>query len=256
MTVPQRHPTGPAIGYLRVSKEEQARGDRTSLPHQRARLAQLADALGLTLAQVFEDPGVSGGTAEDRPGFQALLRYCLAHPQPRRSPGLVLVYNDSRWGRFADPEEATYWRVHLSKHAGWTVRFTEGDDTADPLARGILRSLYSSQASAYRDQVRQNATQGARGTAAQGYWQNEAPLGYRRQATSATGATRVLQPGQRKADDERVRLTALAGLVGIAGNRTDIGQQAVTQLNQLESNLKYYQQRRRTIQNELDSMPY
>lgn len=207
MTAPHRLPAVPAIGYLRVSKEEQARGDRTSLPHQRARLAQLADALGLTLAQVFEDPGISGGTAEDRPGFQALLRYCAAHPQPRRTPGLVLVYNDSRWGRFADPEEATYWRVHLSKHAGWTVRFTEGDDTADPLARGILRSLYSSQASAYRDQIRQNATQGARGTAAQGYWQTEAPLGYRREATSATGTTRVLAPGQRKADDERVRLT-------------------------------------------------
>ena len=204
------HPTtamGPALAYSRVSTEEQTRDDRTSLRDQRAAVKALAKRIGLTLsdADVYEDRGRSGATAEGRPAFLRLVRYCEQHRQPPERPGYVLVLNDSRWGRFSNPEEATYWRVHLSK-AGWHVQFAEDDDTEDPTARGVLRSIYSAQASAYREGIKANAKRGARGTAAQGFWQNEAPLGYRRQTVGGARPGTPLEPGQRKAEDEKVRL--------------------------------------------------
>jgi DNA invertase Pin-like site-specific DNA recombinase len=205
LAVPVSASVPDVIGYARVSTESQAVEDKSSLADQRAAISALAARLGRTLdpAHVFEDAGASGQTA-DRPGFMRLLAYCADHARPRHNPGLILVLNDSRFGRFADPEDATYWRVELKKR-GWLVRFVENDDTEDSLTRNVLRAIHSAQASAYVQAVKANAQRGARGTAAQGYWQNEAPLGYRRVATGPSG-TRVLQPGQRKADDEKVRL--------------------------------------------------
>lgn len=193
------------IGYVRVSTEDQAAELKTSLADQRALIAQLAGRLGRTVGQVFEDAGVSGATAEGRPGFTALLAFCAAHQRPLQAPGYVLVLNDSRWGRFRNPEDSTYYRRHV-EHLGWEVRFVEHDDTRDVTVRTIMRALHGSQATMYRETLRANTKRGVRGTAAQGFWQNEAPLGYRREATAPGRVSRVLDPGQHKARDERVRL--------------------------------------------------
>jgi DNA invertase Pin-like site-specific DNA recombinase len=196
-----------AVAYVRVSSDEQAKDSRTSLQDQHQAVSELAGRVGCQIGRSFADPGVSGATAEDRPGFMAMLAYCQANERPRSEPGYVLVLNDSRWGRFRNPDEAGYWRVAFEK-LGWRVRFAEGDDTEDPLARGVLRTIHSAQASAYREAIRANAKRGARGTAAQGYWQNEAPIGYLRQAYKDGRPTRILRRGERKASDEKVRLTA------------------------------------------------
>ncbi len=202
MTPDTLQPRAPvAVGYLRVSTEDQAREDRASLAQQEHAIRELAERHRYELQHLFRDPGGSGGTAK-RPGFQALLRHVREHP----GGGVVLVLNDSRWGRFSNPEEATYWRIECERH-GWPVRFVEGDESEDPLTRGIMRTIHSAQASAYRDQVRANARRGARGAAGDGWWVTEAPIGYRRQAYRDGCPTRVLEVGERKADDERVRLT-------------------------------------------------
>jgi DNA invertase Pin-like site-specific DNA recombinase len=197
----------PTVAYVRVSREEQARGDRTSLAQQQQAIADLAMRLHCEPpSQSFVDPGVSGGTAEDRPGFMALVAYCEANMRPRKSPGYVLVLNDSRWGRFEESEDSIYWQARL-RHAGWHVRFAEADDTDNRKVRNILRTIYSVEASAYREQIKANARRGTRGTAALGYWQNEAPIGYRRLASEPGRDGRTLEIGQRKGHSERVRLT-------------------------------------------------
>ena len=194
------------IGYLRVSTEEQAKDEMSSLDEQRRAVAGLAERLGRSIGPVFEDPGVSGATAEDRPGFMAMVAHCQAHPRSRSSRGCVLVLNDSRWGRFYDSEEAAYWRVEL-RRVGWDVRFAEGGETTDPLVEPLLRAVHGTQSTAYREAIRANAKRGARATAEQGYWQTEAPVGYRRQAYRSGQPSRMLGRGERKADDEKVRLT-------------------------------------------------
>ena len=197
------------LGYVRVSTQEQASDNKSSIADQKKAIGELAFRLHRSLsdALIFSDPGVSGQTAEDRPGFMALVKYCEANKRTSRDPGLVLVLNDSRFGRFRDPDEAAYWRVILQK-SGWRVRFAEGDDTEDMVGRSVLRAIGGATASAYSHAVRANAKRGARGAASRGLWQNEAPLGYRRLATRrGSTETRVLEPGQRKSDDEEVRLT-------------------------------------------------
>lgn len=61
-------------GYIRVSTAEQATDDRSSLDTQRAKISAVAVLAGMTLDRVFEEPGVSGGTAlAQRPAGRELL---------------------------------------------------------------------------------------------------------------------------------------------------------------------------------------
>lgn len=196
------------LGYVRVSTEQQATEDRTSLAEQERAITERALQLGrvLTPEGIFRDPGASGATAEGRPGFMAMLAYCEAHPRTKHAPGLILVLNDSRFGRFKEPTETFHWQYVLRK-LGWVVRFAEGDDIPDGVGRDVLRLVGSAQASEYRANLRRTAKRASRAVATEGRWNCEAPLGYRRLATRRDGAQRVLEIGQRKADDEIVRLT-------------------------------------------------
>lgn len=194
------------VAYCRVSTEEQARDDRASMQQQREACLALATRLGRQVSTWFEDPGASGGTAK-RPGFQAMMAFCRAHPRPRNAPpGLVLALNASRWGRFPIRNEAHWWMFELER-IGWDLRFAEGDESNDPTSRHVTRSLGTGISADYREAIRANARRGWRSTAGKGFWQTEAPIGYRRQAIASDGRTRVLDLGQRKSDDERVKLT-------------------------------------------------
>lgn len=194
------------VGYCRVSTERQAGETFTSIADQEKAILELADRFGLEVGAWYRDEGVSGATAEQRPAFSEMLAYCQANPRPSRRPGLVLVLNDSRWGRFDDPEEAAYWRHHL-RRLGWLVRYCEGDDVEDITFRSVIRSLGSAQASEYRRNIQRNARRGAKSTAEQGYWGREAPFGYRRMVAYPPGHERVLEIGALKAPNERVKLT-------------------------------------------------
>lgn len=191
--------------YCRVSTERQAGEAQTSLADQRATIEALAAKLGVAVGAWFTDAGASGATAEGRPQFSALLSSCEASARSRGSPGLILVLNDSRFGRFEDPEEATYWRVHLSR-LGWRVRFCEGDELESGMARGVMRFIGSAQASEYRQNIKRNARRGAEGTARQGYWRTKPPYGYCRKVVFPAGRERLLPPGVPKAPDEKIAL--------------------------------------------------
>lgn len=62
-----------AIGYVRVSTEEQA-AEGVSLEAQRAKLAAYAMLQDLELVDVLADEGLSGKRADNRPGLQEALR--------------------------------------------------------------------------------------------------------------------------------------------------------------------------------------
>lgn len=189
--------------YTRVSTEDQATDDKTSLGDQDRAIRAAAARRGVAVGAWFCDAGVSGATMEGRPEFRALIASCEASPRRGAMRGTVLVLNDSRWGRFPNPEEATYWRVHLEK-LGWDVRFAEGDDVEDTLARGVMRFIGAAQASEYRIALQRNTRRGMKGTAEQGLWSRREPYGYRRQVV--IGRARILERGERKADGERVAL--------------------------------------------------
>ncbi len=62
----------PALGYARVSTDEQAR-EGVSLEVQGARIRAYAEAKELALAEVLTDDGVSGKTLE-RPALRELVQ--------------------------------------------------------------------------------------------------------------------------------------------------------------------------------------
>lgn len=194
-----------SVGYARVSTEHQAGEVYTSLADQEAAIQELATRLGVTVGRVFRDAGASGATAEGRSAFLELLNWCEENRRPPKARGYVLVLNDSRFGRFPDPEEATYWRHHLHR-LGWTVRFCEGDDIEGDF-RTVVRAIGSVQASEYRRTLIANTRRGMKGAAEQGFWTRRAPFGYRRKVAHPPGAERVLEPGEWKADNEKVKLT-------------------------------------------------
>ncbi|MFH1117281.1 MAG: recombinase family protein [Pseudomonadota bacterium] len=61
-----------AVGYIRVSTEEQSRGG-ISLEMQMTKIRQYCQLNDLTLVGIFGDPGISGKSIKARPGIQAVL---------------------------------------------------------------------------------------------------------------------------------------------------------------------------------------
>ena len=61
-----------AVGYVRVSTEEQAR-EGVSLAAQRQKIVGYCDLHGLSLAHTFADEGLSGKRADNRPGLQEAI---------------------------------------------------------------------------------------------------------------------------------------------------------------------------------------
>jgi DNA invertase Pin-like site-specific DNA recombinase len=193
------------IEYSRVSTEQQAGETQTSLADQDQACDALAAKLGTSIGARYADKGASGATVAKRPDLLRLIADCEASPRPASRPGLVLVLNDSRWGRFPDPEESAYWRTHLRRF-GWLVRFAENDESQNLTVRSVMRAIVASQATQKREDVRANAKRGSRGTASLGYWATLEPYGYRRQVVYPAGRERTLARRQRKAIDEKVVL--------------------------------------------------
>src|SRR5712692_3916714 len=98
---PKRIPALPpdaatTIAYVRVSTADQAQGDKASLADQERECRAFAAKRQRAVDFVWEDPGVSGRD-EDR--LARLTAWCEAHPL-RSGRGLIVVLNESRWGRF------------------------------------------------------------------------------------------------------------------------------------------------------------
>ena len=82
-----------AIGYIRVSTEEQSR-EGVSLEMQTVKIRQYAELNDMELTAILEDAGVSGKTIKARAGVQAVLAMVKA-----RKVDAVIVYKLDRLAR-------------------------------------------------------------------------------------------------------------------------------------------------------------
>lgn len=123
-----------AIGYIRVSTEEQAR-EGISLDAQKARITAHCLAHGLTLdpAQICADRGISGKRADNRPGLAKALDLVCAK-------GCVLVtYSLSRIARSTRDTLAIAER--LERAGADLVSLTESIDTTSAAGKMVFRLL-------------------------------------------------------------------------------------------------------------------
>jgi DNA invertase Pin-like site-specific DNA recombinase len=82
-----------AVGYIRVSTEEQSR-EGVSLEMQATKIRQYAALNDLALVEIIEDAGISGKSIKARPGIQTVLNMVKT-----KSVDCVIVYKLDRLAR-------------------------------------------------------------------------------------------------------------------------------------------------------------
>lgn len=132
-----------AIGYVRVSTEEQAT-EGVSLKAQREKIAAYAALHGLALGKVFADEGLSAKRADNRPGLQdALTAVCKAK-------GVLVVYSLTRLAR--STRDAIDIAERIDGCGADLASITEKIDTTSSMGRFFFR-LMASLGELERDQV-------------------------------------------------------------------------------------------------------
>jgi len=133
-----------AIGYIRVSTEEQSR-EGVSLEMQIAKIKAYADLNDLNLVAIYGDPGISGKTIKARPGIQAVL-----HLVKTRKVAAVITYKLDRLSRST---VETLNMVEMIDKAGAALHsISEKLDTQSAIGRFVVRTL-ASLAEMERDQI-------------------------------------------------------------------------------------------------------
>jgi DNA invertase Pin-like site-specific DNA recombinase len=120
-----------ALSYIRVSSDEQA-DSGLGLEAQRQRIAAYCQLKGLRLAEVFEDPGISGGKAlASRPAGRQLL--AAAH----QTKALVIVAKLDRL--FRSVADAATVIAEFNKRGIRLVALAEGFDLRNPYGRAMAQ---------------------------------------------------------------------------------------------------------------------
>src|SRR5215207_665457 len=163
-----------AVGYIRVSTEEQAEHGH-GLEAQHRAIEAFAVSQGYELVGVSSDPGVSGASRPaDREGFNRALALAAA-----RAFSVLLVYKFDRLAR--DIRHAVTTVAELGEQHGVVLRsVTEPIDTSSPMGRtvfAILAGMAEAERGAITERTRSGRlTKATKGGIACGY----APYGYER----------------------------------------------------------------------------
>ncbi len=160
-----------AIGYARVSTDEQAR-EGVSLEAQQARIKAYAQAKDLPLGDILVDEGRSGKDLK-RPALQDLLARC-----DRGEVAHVIVWKLDRLTRrtrhLLSLVEDLFLAKHIELHS-----VSESLDTSTPHGRFVL-TLFGGLAQMERELIGERTRSAMAHLRANGLATSHAPLGFRR----------------------------------------------------------------------------
>ncbi len=182
-----------AAQYLRMSTEHQ----QYSLDSQAAAIQEYAREHGFQVVRTYEDPGRSGLLLKHRPGLQLLLSDVV---NCKADYAAILVYDVSRWGRFADNDEAAYYEF-LCKRAGIQVHYCAEQFVNDgTISSSILKALKRSMAAEYSRELGVKVYAGKKRLVQLGFRVGgRAGYGLRRMLLSTDGKRKhQLKDGERK----------------------------------------------------------
>lgn len=161
----------PALGYARVSTDEQAR-EGVSLEAQQARIRAYALAKDLPLGDILVDEGRSGKDLK-RPALQDLLARC-----DRGEVAHVIVWKLDRLTRrtrhLLSLVEDLFLAKHIELHS-----VSESLDTSTPHGRFVL-TLFGGLAQMERELIGERTRSAMAHLRANGLATSHAPLGFRR----------------------------------------------------------------------------
>jgi len=156
-----------AIGYIRVSTEEQAT-EGVSLEMQRAKITAWSNLNDTELVAVYADEGLSGKDTK-RDGLQQALEAAKAHQ------AAFVVYSLSRLSR--STIHTLTMAEELQAHGCELVSLAEKIDTTSPAGRVVFRVL-AALAEFERDQLSERTRHGMAQKKAQGFRIGSIPHGY------------------------------------------------------------------------------
>jgi DNA invertase Pin-like site-specific DNA recombinase len=159
-----------AVGYIRVSREEQAR-EGVSLEVQRARIVAYAEAKDLRLEAVYADEGVSGKELE-RSGLRELLARCTAGDVSH-----VIVWKLDRLTRRTRHLLGLVEDLFLSRDVE-LHSVSESLDTATPHGRFVL-TLFGGLAQMERELIAERTRSALAWKGENGLPTSHPPLGFR-----------------------------------------------------------------------------
>ena len=119
----KRKAAGRAVFYLRLSRDDDDRGESQSIQNQRMLLRDYAARQGFAVVGEYVDDGWSG-TSFDRPRFQDMLRDMEQHRF-----NIVLVKDLSRLGRDYI-QTGRYLELVFPEHGVRLIAVNDGIDTA------------------------------------------------------------------------------------------------------------------------------
>jgi DNA invertase Pin-like site-specific DNA recombinase len=182
-----------AVGYVRVSTDEQAR-DGVSLEAQQNRIRAYAEAKGLTLSEILSDRGYSGKNL-NRSALQELLARC-----DRGEVGAVIVLKLDRLTRRTRHLLSMVEDIFLAKQIE-LHSVSESLDTSTPHGRFVL-TLFGGLAQMERELIAERTRAALAYKREQRQPTSHAPLGFR-----ANGSRERMQPVPEELETVRQILT-------------------------------------------------
>lgn len=120
-----------AIGYIRVSTEDQAR-EGVSLEAQEAKIRAWADFNGYDEVEIFKDAGISGSSMDKRPALQAALKAV-------GKGDALIIYSLSRLAR--STKDTLEISEQLQTKGADLVSLSEKIDTTSAAGKMVFRML-------------------------------------------------------------------------------------------------------------------
>ena len=161
-----------AVGYIRVSTEEQA-ANGYGLEVQSSAIRSFVQSQGYELVDIISDPAVSGAKApKDRPGFRRVMDLAEAH-----AFSILVVWKFDRLARSLLYSVTTVNELH-ERHGVVLRSVTEPIDTATPMGAMIF-AILASFAAEERRVITSRTLAGKKQKAMRGgFAGGPAPLGY------------------------------------------------------------------------------
>ncbi|WP_202814524.1 recombinase family protein [Aureimonas frigidaquae] len=182
-----------AACYVRMSTEHQ----RYSTENQIGVIQTFAKQHNLDIVKTYQDAGKSGLTIERRSGLKALVGDVSSG---KAEFVVVLVYDISRWGRFQDVGESTYYEF-LCRRQGVDVCYcAEQFENDGSIGSEIQKVVKQSMAAEYSRELSVKVFLGQANLIRKGFRQGgHAGFGLRRTLLDETGAFKQeLRYGERK----------------------------------------------------------
>ena len=168
-TTPKR---GTAVGYIRVSTEDQTQG--YSLDAQRAGIQEYCERNGYQLVRIYADEGVSAHTDKisKRPQLSLLLEHAT-----QGQFDVVVVHTLDRWARNMRVHVEALQRL-IDARVGF-ASVTEDIDFNTAIGR-VMMALLAAFAEFFSSQLGEHVKKAVKQRAAQGLQNGSAPFGYLR----------------------------------------------------------------------------